>query len=524
MNLWRRVLGGAALLVFLLAGCGAQAQEQPPDDQVLTILAASELRDLEPLLPEMTRAAGEPVRMEYTGSLQVVDRLVKGEDTDLAWPSHGGYLALFPAPKSPALAQEKIMRSPVVVGVKTSKAAEWGWANNPNLTWRDVAERAASGDLRFAMPPVSEDQVGLSALLGVSAALLGRPDALQGSDLTPVMGRLGVFLSGQALTTGSGEMMSKYLKEQEWLDGMIGYESTLLQLNRDDRLLEKLVLVYPREGILTADYPLLLVNGSKRAAYDRLVNYLLSPDVQRELMEQTRRRPATPQVALSAAFPQQVLVELPFPNHRAPLEELRAVKSGKVGALEDGLIGMSDHNRHLIFVVDVSASMRGVRLEELKTALSTALANTGPGLTRVTILAYHHEIAAQSSFEIDPAQPQTLQSARGYVTGLQARGGTASYTALQEGYLAAQRARKMEPGLLTRVVLVTDGQSTQGMTEGDFLSFFRKASDLQDIPTTAVVFGEGRRQDFTAIAKETAGSIQIAEPGNLANVIIDLLK
>ena len=521
MNFWGRIGLAAVLLAFLLTGCAEQSRKEPPDDQVLTILAANELRDLEPFLPDLTKAAGEPVRMNYTGSLQVVDRLVKGEDTDLAWPAHGGYLALFPDAKSPALAQEKIMRSPVVIGVKASKASAWGWVNNPNLTWRDVVERAASGELKFAMTQVNNHQAGLFALLGVSASLLGRPDALQDSDLSPLIGRLGVFLSGQAVTADAGKLASEYLDEQEWLDGIIDYESTLLQLNRDDRLLEKLVLVYPREGILTADYPLLLVNGSKRAAYDRLVRYLRSADFQRKLMEQTLRRPANPQVALSAIFPQQVLVELPFPNRRAPLEELRASLPGKAGA---DSVGILDHSRHLILVMDISASMRGARLEELKTALSAALRHTGDGTARVTLLAYHHEIAFQSSFEIDPNRPETLQNALGFIASLQARGGTASYSALQEAYLAARRARAIEPELPTHIVLVTDGRSTQGMTQGDFLSFFRKARDLQDIPTTAVLLGEGQQQDFEAIAKECAGRVILVEAGVLEKSIVSLLE
>ena len=43
------------------------------------------------------------------------------------------------------------MLSPVVLGVKTSKARAWGWVNNPNLTWGDVAAKAGSGELHYAM-------------------------------------------------------------------------------------------------------------------------------------------------------------------------------------------------------------------------------------------------------------------------------------------------------------------------------------------------------------------------------------
>ena len=63
---------------------------------------------------------------------------------------------------------------------------------------------------------------------------------------------------------------------------MINYELVLLGLNESKELKEPLVLIYPQEGIITADYPLMLLDSAKRQAYDRLVEFIRSPEFQEE--------------------------------------------------------------------------------------------------------------------------------------------------------------------------------------------------------------------------------------------------
>ena len=46
------------------------------------------------------------------------------------------------------------MLSPVVLGVKQSKAEAWGWVDNPDLTWKEVVEKAGSGELHCDDQPL----------------------------------------------------------------------------------------------------------------------------------------------------------------------------------------------------------------------------------------------------------------------------------------------------------------------------------------------------------------------------------
>lgn len=167
------------------------------------------------------------------------------------------------------------MLSPVVLGVKTSVADRFGWAEGAEVTWADIADKARTGQLRYAMTDPAKSNSGFSAL-----------------------------------ASGSEWLKDAYLTSQDELDAMVNYESVLLQL--DANLREKLRLIYPKDGVVTAEYPLLL-SADRRDDYRAVVNWLRSNKVQARLMAETARRPVTTSVPLDVRFPRRVVAELPFP-------------------------------------------------------------------------------------------------------------------------------------------------------------------------------------------------------------------
>src|SRR5262249_51181114 len=200
-----------------------------------------------------------------------------------------------------------------VLGVKHSVATRFGWANNPNVTWADIAAKSKSGDLHFGMTNPAASNSGFVALVGVAEAFAQSGSALDAGPISAAA--LKDFFSGQALTAGSsGFLATSYVRDQSSLDGMINYESVLLSLNQGSQLSEKLDLVYPKDGIATADYPLVLLDRSQRDAFDKITAWLRRPDVQARIMQTTNPRPALPEVKPDSRFPGQGLVELPFPG------------------------------------------------------------------------------------------------------------------------------------------------------------------------------------------------------------------
>ena len=503
------------LLPLVLAAC------QPKAADTLTVLAGSELKDLEPILPDIERKAGVKLSFTYTGTLDGAQRISDGDGRDLAWFSHAKYLSLQPKVAGRIKASEKIMLSPVIMGVKVGKARAWGW-DTRGVTWKDIEEKAASGELKYGMSNPAASNSGFTALVGVVAALSGKGDAITEADVRAPA--LKSFFKGQALTAGSsGWLADAYVRDQDALDGLVNYESVLLSLNAGGKLREKLTLLYPREGIVTADYPLLLLNDAKRAAYTRLVDALKSPEIQREIMEKTLRRPVNPQVQTGSTFPKNLLVELPFP--------------GQLSTVNAILTAYLDENRrpaHTIFVLDTSGSMDGDRLDSLKAAMDNL---TGSDTTlsgrfarfqareRVSVVSFSSDVNGQQDFTLGTrgqAAP-TLQAIRQYVDNLSADGGTAIYSALERAYTLAGEAAKADPERYQTIVLMTDGENNHGASQNDFLNFYRRLpAQVRAVKTFTVLYGEGSKADMQAIAEETGGRVFDGRAGGLAGAFKEI--
>ena len=499
MLMFRAIL--LVIAALILSGCDGKKSES------LTVLAGSELRDMEPLLGDIESKTGFKLQMAYSGTLDGAEKLIAGEPTDLAWFSHGKYISLVQGDKNRILAQEKIMLSPVVLGVKESTAKAWGWVDNPNVTWRDIAAKSAAGELRFAMADPAASNSGFTALVGVAQALSGSSDALSVKDIDQA--QLSGFFKGQQLSAGSsGWLVDAFVKEQAQLNGIINYESVLMALNRDQRLDDRLVLIYPKEGIITADYPLMLINGEKREAYNKLVAYLTSPEFQQKMMEQTLRRPVIPQVKLAAEFATPLLVELPFPSDLAAIDKL--------------LFAYQDKHRrtsHAFFVLDVSGSMGGGgRIQSLQTALKnlTGLDQTLSGRfsrfrsrETLTFIPFDDKVYPSKTLTIaDPgSQSADMQAIRQFADSLQPLGTTGIYQALQTAYRMATEARRKDPDRFYSIVLMTDGENNAGISAEGFAQYIASlpAQD-QGIKTFTILFGEANQDAMKQLADITGGS------------------
>jgi Ca-activated chloride channel family protein len=496
MKAWLIFAAVAALLV-------ASACTVPPT--TLRVLAGSEVENLEPLFPEIEKATGVRLEMTYMGTLTGVEKLLAGEAFDAAWFSHGKYLELLGRERNLVVAQEKTMLSPVVMGVKQSVARAQGWLDNPDVTWQQIADASEAGKLRYAMTNPTASNSGFTALVGVATALTGSGDALGAGQVRN--DALRGFFKGQALTAGSsGWLAESYVESQGALDGMVNYESVLLELNRSGRLSEQLALIYPKDGIITADYPLMLLNRQRRNDYDRLVSYLRSPEFQKKMMVTTLRRPAIPGVVLDERIPDRLLIELPFPTSADVIDAL--------------LFSYLDEQRvpaHAFFVLDVSGSMEGAGLRDLKTALN-GLTGLDTSLTgrfarfrgreEITLIPFNHTVQPESNFRIENTDPEgpDMQAVRAYAERLEAGGNTAIYSAIARAYELAAKAQSEDPDRYYSVVLMSDGASNRGMTSQQFRAFLDALGpEARGIRAFTVVFGDAEPEAMKEIARLTGG-------------------
>jgi Ca-activated chloride channel family protein len=543
-------------LVLGFVGCGRK--EAPPepgkavavpatpaaDTSVLKVLATSDLKDIEPLQDMVQQATGVKLRFKFGGTMESTEAVMNGKgDADVAWFANAKYLLADAQGQSRVKLQEKIMLSPIAVGVSESAAKKLGWddaAKASKVTWKEIAEAAKAGKLTYALSNPATSNQGFMALMGVVAATSQKTDGLTAADVD--RGAISAFLKGYKLPGDNSTYLSERFIEQQgtYVNAFINYESWLLSLNQSGKLREKLVLVYPHEGVSTADYPLMLLNDARRDDYQKVVAYLKSEPAQVWLAKTTLRRPIVPEFAAKVAdvLPSQGMrVELPFSPDRA---------------LADGLIDayLNEFRRPIAstFVLDTSGSMeREGRRQQLVQALHY-IAGADRSLTgRIARLTNREKLWLQpfsdtpyglQAFEIpggsatakgvqiqedSDAKQQSLADVRQFAEGLHMRGGTALFDAVYQSlqHMAAEKAKN--PNYQYSVVAFTDGENNQGRTFAQFRQdYMALPEDARSIPVFMVLFGEGNERELSDLIKVTGGRLFDARKTPLYSVFKDI--
>jgi Ca-activated chloride channel family protein len=271
-----------------------------------------------------------------------------------------------------------------------------------------------------------------------------------------------------------------------------------------------LTLVYPKEGIITADYPLMLLNAAKRADYDKLVAYLRSTDFQTRMSAQTLRRPINADALQAGAIPKRTLIELPFPGQASVISALLDT------FLSDVRIPGSSR-----YVLDLSGSMQGNRIAGLKQAMQILASNAAIGTERyarfqnredVGIITFSAMPSATALFPMGSTGDENNRARTAvaqFVATLQPGGGTAIYSSIQHALieLGQERSRAQEKRYYT-VVLMTDGENNEGLSKDQFVQWYRSQGEsVRGIPVFPILFGEGSSRDLQALADLTGGRL-----------------
>ncbi|PSL57304.1 Ca-activated chloride channel family protein [Saccharothrix carnea] len=526
--------------VLVVAGCTGEAGPDPAqpagpaEPGVLRVLAGSELTDLQPVLDEAAKATGVEVKFTFTGTLEGAEALAKGEvdgKYDAVWFSSNRYPAGIPEAAKRLGNQVKIMSSPVVLGLSASSAQRLGWADR-RVGWGEIAEQAGRKAFSYGMTDPSASNSGFSALVGVASALAGAGNAVDAGQIAAVTPRLKSFFAAQSLSAGSSGWLSEaYLRRATGhdpgarVDGLINYESVLLSLNASKDLPEPLTLVYPDDGVVTADYPLTLLADSgddARDAHQRLTDHLRTPDVQRKIMETTHRRPVVPGVDLDSRFTVRDLVELPFPAARDSVDALLSAYFNEIR-----------RPSRTLYVLDTSGSMAGDRIASLRSALVglTGADDTLTGRFRrfrsreeVTMLPFNTEPGTPRTFTLPEGDPSAqLAEIKAYAEGLVEGGGTAIYDSLSRAYEVMEPLVAADPDRFTSIVLMTDGENANGTGLPEFqASFGSVPASVRQVPVFTVLFGEGSSAELGQVATMTGGRVFDARSAALGQVFQEI--
>ncbi|WP_457334001.1 VWA domain-containing protein [Rhizobacter sp. P5_C2] len=540
-----------ALLCMAFAGCDRPAADTaatppppPPAAPALRVLATTDLRDIEPLQQMVLKATGVNLQFRFGGTMESTEAVLNGQSgADLAWFANAKYLLSDAQGQSRVKLQEKIMLSPIALGLSESAARQLGWdrpERAAKVTWKDIAAAAKAGKLSYALSNPATSNQGFMALLGVVASAAQKTDGLGAADVD--RGAIAAFLKGYRLPGDNSTYLSEKFIERQGIDvnAFINYESWLLGLNQSGKLREKLVLVYPHEGVSTADYPLLLLNDARRDDYLKVVAWLKGEAAQTWLARQTLRRPVVPEVAAQVAdiLPRDAMrIELPFSPDRA---------------LADGLIDayLNEFRRPIAstFVLDTSGSMeRDGRQQQLIQALDY-IAGVDRSLTgRIARLTNRERLWMQpfsdnpydlQRFEIPAGAPaargvqviedsaakqKALAQVRAFAAGLNMRGGTALFDAVLKSLKNMADEKQRSPGYQYSVVAFTDGENNKGRTFEEFKRDYELLpEDARSIPVFMVLFGDANEKQLSELVKVTGGRLFDARKTPLYGVFKDI--
>ncbi len=509
-----KLLAPALALVTAACSQGGGADDAN-DPNAFHILAGSELKDIEPQVKEAAHKAGIPIAFDNAGTLDVIDRINSGEHVDAAWVANGAYTSLALTHK-PA-ASTKTMYSQVLIGVKPQIAHMLGWDTRAP-TWAEIGKAAADGRFHYAMTNPAASNSGLSALVSVATSIAGKGDGLASVDVhaADIQG----FLKGQSLTSGSsGWLADAYAKDNASLDGIINYESVLLELSHRPGV--QLRIIRPADGAVTADYPLLLLNPARRADYDKLVAILRSAELQRATAA-SGRRPVDASIPPSPELSRDPAIDLPFP---AKLDAIDALLGAYLDKLRRPVRSW--------FVLDRSGSMEGPRMDGLKTAMGTIIQGDSSTLAgryarlaereRTTLITFSENADPAQTYLIDAHQPAGRTDMLRAVSAITADGSTSLYDAVAEALKQAVAEQARDPSRFYSIVLMTDGEVNAGMSAADFARFYAALpANKKAVKLFPILFGEGNVGEMERLAALTGGRTFDARNGNLAGVFREI--
>jgi Ca-activated chloride channel family protein len=165
-----------------------------------------------------------------------------------------------------------------------------------------------------------------------------------------------------------------------------------------------------------------------------------------------------------------------------------------------------------VWVLDVSGSMEGAPLSELKQAMTLLLDPQAaavnllqPSSRDVTIvLPFNHNILASTT--VEGSDKAELAKALSAVQGLQADGGTDVYYAIYEAFEAMSSWHDKGElfDYLPAIVAMTDGASSADNREG-LMGYIRQSGFAQDVPIHAIAFGNADEAQLNELSQISIG-------------------
>ena len=381
-----------------------------------------------------------------------------------------------------------------------------GWADlqaratsDPDFRWSHASTSYASGMLAT----LAEFYAGAGKTRGLTAADVTAQDTL---DTVQALERSVSFYGDNEAV--AMQFMSE--KGRNFLDALVVQEALVVQHNLAG--LDPLVAIYPREGTLWEDHPLALlddprVTDNQRRTFQALADFLRQPE-QQALILARGFRPADLNIPIDG--PDSPLTAANGVDAREPQTTLQMPGPSVVQVVQNVWV-YTKRPSNVYLVVDTSGSMRGAKMENVRTALLSFIAQIQGTEDRLGMVEFSGYVT--NIIPLQTITPEYRQTLRSEIAALDARGDTALLDAVRSAYVRLQQEN--DSGRINAIVAMTDGLENASATS---LRQLRREIEQQNRTGVRVIlftiaYGEDADLDtLRTLAEASGGQLRTGDP------------
>ncbi len=504
-NNWFLYLIIIFVFILIMKNCDAEKPNLPEyDEKTFYIISSSENKILDSSLKEYAKSKHYDISITYADTLEIIDRLNSGEKYDAVFMSNSLWLSLLDSSKVKTSLLRSTSITPIIFGIKNSKAEELGFKNKKIYT-KDILDKIKSGQLTFSMANPLTTNSGVSAYLEILSNLAGNPEVLKSSHLnnSTLKKELKEFFNGIKRTSGDENFLESSFINGDY-DAAFTYESSIININKqlEKAKKETLYAVYPVDGVAISDSVFVYIDNkleNKKEMFENIQSYLLNSDGQKELLNSGRR---TWYGGTNANAPKEIFNPSWGINTTS---YITPIKYPSISVINEALTLYQTEFRkpvHVVFCLDYSGSMYGEGIEELTKAMDYVLTTNDLTVSftdkdKIDVIAFSGNILNTWSTSDGLSKGSILWKIKEQDLG----GSTALYKASNK---ALDILSKENDEYISSIVLMTDGMNNVG-TYKSFENYYKNIN--KEIPIYSITFGDADPEELLDISNLTNGKV-----------------
>ena len=480
------------------------------EDEIFRIISSTSTSKLDKEIIDYGEEIGIDVEIEHYGDLEIVDIL--NEDSskyDAVWISNSIWLYMLD--NSYLVTDSKsIVINPVVMGIEKSKAEELGFVNK-DVYNKDLLNAIKEGKLKYIMSSVTKTNTGATAYLSFLNNMAGSPEVLTEKMLEDekLAEDLKAFFKGVQRVSGDEEYLSEMFLNGDY-NAMINYENSLIEINaqlvKEGR--EPLYLIYPVDGVAINDMPFAYVsnnssNEKNREDFLKIQSYLRSDEMIAKMQNEGFR---SWYGGVNANANQNIFNKAWGIDTTKYLNDMKYPSKPVITKALNLYIEALRKPTHVVFCLDVSGSMHGEGMDELKEAMNYILDYDQASKDnlqfsdndKITVITFNSSVARIYPTTLGGQTENTIN----FVNNLIANGGTNIYDPTIEALKILEGTNEEE--YTKTVILMTDGESNNG-NFNEVQKYYHMNNE--DTPIYSITFGYSNESQLRQLAELSNGKV-----------------